>query len=76
MADQINGAIGEGSDFTNLKATTPRAWVGRDKDRAFCIGLLQHAFVKLVDALAMVRLMPLDEKQQQTRTRRIKRWAA
>lgn len=53
-----------------------KAWAGRDKDRAFCIGLLQQAFVKLDDALGMVPLMPLDDAQQQALTRRIKRWAA
>ena len=52
-----------------------KAWAGRDKDRAFCVGLLQHAFVKLEQALAMVSRMPLDEAQQQTLTQRIKRWA-
>ena len=53
-----------------------KAWAGRDKDREFCIGLLQYAFVKIGDVLPMVNLMPLDEKQQQTLTRRIRRWAA
>jgi hypothetical protein len=53
-----------------------KAWAGRDKDRAFCAGLLQHAFVKLDHALAMVPRMPLEDTQQQTLTRRIKRWAA
>ncbi len=117
LADDIDGAIGEGSEFHNSKgfyaqgvgpetATLPsgwmdrvhkiqnantdlkvglclsvvdlfmsKAWAGRDKDREFCIGLLRHALVTLEDVLAMVPLMPLDEKQQQSLTRRIKRWA-
>lgn len=118
LADEIDGAIGEGSDFHSAHgfyaqgvgpetATLPegwldrvhriqnantdlriglclgvvdlfmsKAWAGRDKDRAFCIGLLQHGFVMLEDALAMVPRMPLDERQRQTLARRIKRWAA
>lgn len=118
LADQIDGAIGEGSDFHDARgfyaqgvgpetATLPdgwmervhriqnantdlrvglclsvvdlfmsKAWAGRDKDRAFCIGLLRHAFVSLDDALALVPRMPLDAAQQQTLSRRIRRWAA
>jgi hypothetical protein len=118
LADEIDGAIGEGSAFHSTKgfyaqgvgpetAVLPqgwmdrvhrvqnantdlrvglclsvvdlfmsKAWAGRDKDRVFCIGLLQHEFVKLEEALAMVPSMPLDDLQQQTLNRRIKRWAA
>lgn len=117
LADQIDCAIGEGSNFHDTHgfyaqgvgpdtATLPdgwmdrvhriqnantdlriglclgvvdlflsKAWAGRDKDREFCIGLLQHAFVKLADALALVQHMPLDAKQRQNLARRIKRWA-
>jgi hypothetical protein len=117
LADQIEGAIGEGSDFhSNMgfyaqgvgpeTATLPegwihrvhriqnantdlrvglclsvvdlfmsKAWAGREKDREFCRGLLQHAFVEIEEALAMVPRMPLDEAQRQTLARRIKRWA-
>jgi hypothetical protein len=118
LADEIDGAIGEGSAFHSTKgfyaqgvgpetAVLPqgwmdrvhrvqnantdlrvglclsvvdlfmsKAWAGRDKHRVFCIGLLQHEFVKLEEALAMVPSMPLDDLQQQTLNRRIKRWAA
>lgn len=117
QADEIDGAIGEGSDFHSVHgfyaqgvgpetAMLPdgwldrvhrvqnanpdlrvglclsvvdlfisKAWAGRDKDRDFCIGLLQHGYVKLEDALAMVPRMPLDVAQRQTLARRIKRWA-
>jgi hypothetical protein len=117
LADEIDGAIGEGSEFHLAKgfyaqgvgpdtAVLPdgwlervhrvqnantdlrvglclsvvdlflsKAWAGRDKDREFCIELLRHAFVEVAQALALVRRMPLDDLQQQTLTRRIKRWA-
>jgi len=116
LADEIDGAIGEGSEFHRTKgfyaqgvgpdtATLPdgwlervhrvqnantdlrvglclsvldlflsKAWAGRDKDREFCIELVRHEFVKVPAALALVPRMPLDEEQQQTLVRRIRRW--
>lgn len=50
-----------------------KSWAGRDKDREFCIELLRHAFVEIEQALALVSRMPLNEQQQQTLIRRIRR---
>jgi hypothetical protein len=52
-----------------------KAWAGRDKDREFCIELIRHAYVKPEEALSRVSSMPLEADQEQSLTRRIKRWS-
>lgn len=47
----------------------------REKDREFCIALLQYGYVNLEAALALVDNMPLDAKAQQTLRATIRRWA-
>ena len=47
----------------------------REKDREFCIALLQYGYVNLEGALAFVGNMPLDAKAQQTLRATIRRWA-
>ncbi|MFN9449820.1 MAG: DUF6036 family nucleotidyltransferase [Rubrivivax sp.] len=117
LADLIDGAIGEGSNFHKTygyyaqgvgpeTATLPGNWMtrvhrlqngntrdrvgycldvldlfmakaaaAREKDRAFCIALLQHGYVSLAQALTLVPLMPLDERQQRALKATIRRWA-
>jgi hypothetical protein len=117
LADEIDGAIGEGSTFhlthgfyaqgvgpetavlpdgwidrvhriqnanTGLRVGLclsivdlfmSKAWAGRDKDREFCIELIRHAYVKPEEALSRASSMPLEADQQQSLTRRIKRWS-
>jgi hypothetical protein len=117
LADAIDGAIGEGSQFhqtfgyyaqgvgTNT-ATLPMDWMqrvhrvqngntndrvgycldvldlflakaaaGREKDREFCIALLEHGYVTPTQALELVRSMPLDGKAQRALRATIRRWA-
>jgi len=52
-----------------------KAVAAREKDREFCIALLQHGYVELDAALVLVRNMPLDAKEQQTLRATIRRWA-
>ncbi len=117
LADRIDGAIGEGSQFHETygyyaqgvgpeTACVPAGWMqrvhriqnrntqdrigycldvldlflakvvaAREKDREFCIALLQYGYVNLEAALALVDNMPLDAKAQQTLRATIRRWA-
>lgn len=117
LADKIDGALGEGSQFHETygyyaqgvgpdTAVLPTGWqqrlhrvqnaatndrvgycldlvdlflskaaAGRDKDRLFCIALLQHRHVSSADALARVAAMPLTETQQRRLQAAIRRWA-
>ena len=52
-----------------------KAVAAREKDRVFCIALLQYDYVNLEAALALVGSMPLDAKAQQTFRATIRRWA-
>jgi hypothetical protein len=52
-----------------------KAAAAREKDRAFCIALLQHGYVELESALALVRNMPLDTKARQALRATMRRWA-
>lgn len=52
-----------------------KAAAGRDKDREFCMALLQHAYVKLDHVLALVPHMPLVEAEQRRLRATIRRWA-
>lgn len=51
-----------------------KAEAGRDKDRAFCMALLEHSHVASDQAIAMVSAMPLDEDQQRRLRATIRRW--
>jgi hypothetical protein len=116
LADQIDGALGEGSRFHETygyyaqgvgpeTATLPGGWMdrvhrvqnaatndrvgycldvvdlflskaaaARDKDRVFCMALLQHGHVKPARALRLVDAMPLDDAQQRRLRATIRRW--
>lgn len=52
-----------------------KAAAGRDKDREFCIALLQFRYLKVEEALGLVASMPDDIDKQNLRAR-IRRWAA
>lgn len=117
LADKIDGAIGEGSQFHQTygyyaqgvgpeTAVLPSGWMlrlhrvqnsntdhrigycldlrdlflakaaaGREKDRAFCMALLQHGYVVPAALLGLVGDMPLDDKAQKTLRATIRRWA-
>lgn len=52
-----------------------KAAAARDKDREFCMALLQHRYVATEKALALVGSMPLSGLQQQHLRATIRRWA-
>lgn len=116
LADKIDGAIGEGSQFHQTygyyaqgvgpeTATLPSGWMqrvhrvqnrntgdrvgycldvldlfmakaaaGREKDRGFCMALLEHRYVNLPSVLELVAKMPLHEKQRRALRATIRRW--
>lgn len=117
LADKIDGAIGEGSQFHRTygcyaqgvgpdTAILPRDWkdrlnrvqsrntgdrvgfcldlcdlflakaaAGREKDREFCIALLEYRYVALDQVLELVPTMPLDGERQRRLRATIRRWA-
>lgn len=117
LAEQIDGAIGEGSQFHLTHgyyaqgvgpdtATLPEHWMqrvhrvqnsnthgrvgycldlldlflskavaGRDKDREFCMALLEHGYVTPAKALALAPSMPIDGAAQRSLRATIRRWA-
>ena len=68
-----DGRVGYCLDVVDLFLS--KAAAGRDKDRLFCIALLQHGHVKPVDALARVPAMPLDDHGKRRLRATIHRWA-
>jgi hypothetical protein len=117
LAEQIDGAIGEGSQFHASNgyyaqgvgpetAILPQDWMsrvhrlqnpntndrigfcldvidlfmskacaGRDKDREFCITLIEHGHVDPDRALEMIHRMPLDADERRRLRAAIRRWA-
>ena len=52
-----------------------KAAAGRDKDREFCMALLEHAYVDLAQVLELVPHMPLVDPQKRRLRATIRRWA-
>lgn len=117
LADKIDGAIGEGSQFHDNHgyyaqgvgpetALLPGDWMhrvhrvqnantndrvgfcldvldlflskaaaGRDKDREFCMALMQHGYVAPAGVIPLVASMPLDELAQRRLRAAVRRWA-
>ena len=117
LADKIDGAIGEGSQFHETygyyaqgvgpdTAILPDGWLqrvhrvqnvntddrvgyclsvadlfmskaaaGRDKDREFCMALLEHAYVNPAQALELVPDMPMVDSEKRRLRATIRRWA-
>lgn len=117
LADKIDGAIGEGSQFHQTygyyaqgvgpeTAALPQDWMqrvhrvqnsntqgrigycldvldlflakaaaAREKDREFCMALLQYGYVTTTTVLQLVPHMPLDDKAQKALRATIRRWA-
>jgi hypothetical protein len=51
-----------------------KAAAGRDKDRAFCLALLEHGYVKPSRLIALVDAMPPDVQMQRRLRATIRRW--
>ncbi len=117
LADKIDGAIGEGSQFHETHgyyaqgvgpdtAILPMGWLqrvhrvqnnntkgrvgcclsvadlfmskaaaGRDKDRQFCMALLEHAYVTPGQVLRLVPDMPLGDDEKRRLRAAVRRWA-
>jgi hypothetical protein len=117
LADKIDGAIGEGSQFHKTNgyyaqgvgpetAILPRNWLkrvhrvqnsntnervgycldlldlflskavaGRQKDREFCMALLEHHYVTPAPLLALVSSMPIAQEKHRALRATIRRWA-
>jgi hypothetical protein len=117
LADKIDGAIGEGSQFHDTHgyyaqgvgpytAVLPDGWLqrvhrvqndntngrlglclgvadlfmskaaaGREKDRDFCMALLEHAYVSPAEVLGLVPDMPMDDSEKRRLRATIRRWA-
>jgi hypothetical protein len=51
-----------------------KAAAGRDKDRVFCMALLEHGYVKPSQLIALIDAMPLDAHGQRRLRTTIQRW--
>lgn len=67
-----NDRVGYCLDVVDLFLS--KAAAARDKDRAFCMALLQHGHVTPTQALGLVGDMPLDDVQQRRLRATIRRW--
>jgi hypothetical protein len=67
-----NDRVGYCLDVVDLFMS--KAAAARDKDREFCIALLEHGYIKLAQALDLVAVMPLDEERQRKLRATIRRW--
>ncbi|MEO3691862.1 DUF6036 family nucleotidyltransferase [Roseateles paludis] len=67
-----NGRVGYCLDVLDLFMS--KAAAARDKDRVFCMAMLQHRFVAIGPALDQVSHMPLDDEAKRSLRARIRRW--
>lgn len=51
-----------------------KAAAGRDKDREFCMAMLEHRYVTPTQVLDLVAVMPLDDAQRRKLRSTIRRW--
>jgi hypothetical protein len=51
-----------------------KAVAGREKDREFCMALLQYTYVKPFQVLNLVECMPLSSLEQRKLRATIRRW--
>jgi hypothetical protein len=52
-----------------------KAIAGREKDREFCMALLEYDYLTLADVLDMVSTMPIEDDEQRRLRLTISRWA-
>jgi hypothetical protein len=68
-----NGRVGYCLDVADLFLS--KAVAGREKDREFCIALLEHRYVSPERLLALVQSMPIANAEQRALRATIRRWA-
>lgn len=71
--ENTNARVGYCLDLRDLFLS--KAVAGRDKDRDFCMAMLQYAYVTQSQVLALIGAMPLDAAQQARLRATINRWA-
>jgi len=67
-----NDRVGYCLDLPDLFLS--KAAAGRDKDREFCMAMIEHGYVKPVEVLDLVDDMPLEEQGQRRLRSTIRRW--
>jgi len=67
-----NDRVGYCLDLPDLFMS--KAAAGRDKDREFCMAMIEHGYVKPVEVLGLVDDMPLEEQGQRRLRSAIRRW--
>ncbi len=71
--ENTNGRIGYCLDVLDLFLS--KAVAGRDKDREFCMALLEHAYLTPNQALDLIPTLPLQPDEQRRLRATIRRWA-
>lgn len=67
-----NGRVGYCLDLPDLFMS--KAAAGREKDRAFCMALLEYQHVRPSQVLGLVGAMPLDDHRKRALRASIRRW--
>ena len=52
-----------------------KAAAGREKDRVFCMALLEYRYLTLAQVLDLVPTLPIDDKARRRLRATIRRWA-
>jgi len=73
QSEATNLRVGYCLDVVDLFLS--KAVAARDKDRGFCMALLEHGYVTSLQALELVDTMPLDDTEQRKLRATIRRWA-
>jgi hypothetical protein len=68
-----NDRVGYCLDLPDLFLS--KAVARREKDRAFCMALLEHKYVRLAQVLELLPTMPIDVEEQRRLRAAIRRWA-
>lgn len=73
QSENTKGRVGYCLDVADLFLS--KAAAGREKDREFCMALLEHKYVKLGQALELLPTMPVEAEEQRRLRTTIRRWA-
>lgn len=71
--NNTNNRVGYCLDVLDLFLA--KATAGRDKDREFCMALLEYAYLTPTQAIELVPTMTIDDEEQRRLRARIRRWA-
>lgn len=67
-----NDRVGYCLDLIDLFLS--KAVAGREKDREFCMALLEYAYISSETVLEKVQIMPIEDDEQRKLRTRIRRW--